>query len=61
MTEYDRELGAITDDDRLNASDVLSDLEEMVTEPRLERVEVVAQWLRKVRYEAVMADRKKRS
>lgn len=61
MHQYDRELGTITDDDRSNASDLLSDVEELTGSPRLELVETVAQWLRKVRYEAVMSDRKKRS
>lgn len=57
-TPYDAELGEITEQDREYANDLLSDLQER---PRpAPSVEIVAQWLRKVRYEAVIEDRKKR-
>ena len=50
----------LSDDDTSNASDLLSDVEEMSGAPRAAMVQVIAEWLRKVRYEAVMADRKNR-
>ncbi len=57
-TPYDAELGKITDEDREYAADLLGDLGDGL--PTDQDREIVAQWLRKVRYEAVIADRKKR-
>ena len=53
---YDQELGKITERDREYALDLLDDLG-MIADLHEENV---AQWFRKVRYEAVMADREKR-
>jgi len=61
MTErvpYDAELGNITDQDREYAADLISDFLETEGD---EIHETVAQWLRNVRYEAVMADRARRA
>lgn len=55
---YDEELAKITDQDREYAQDVLDDLAEPGKHETPQSI--VAYWLRKVRYEAVMADRKKR-
>lgn len=57
-TPYDQELGRITDEDREYARDLLDDIHDGSTDSA---IEIVAQWLRKARYEAVIADRKKRS
>ncbi len=57
--DYDMELGKITDQDREYARDLLEDGLPEETDPHM-RLELVAQWFRKVRYEAVMADRKTR-
>lgn len=60
--EYDIELGKITDQDREYAADLICDyccaLSGGDTDAYAQ--EQVAQWLRKVRYEAVIADRAKR-
>lgn len=55
---YDRELGKITDHDRQSAIDLLDNIYDAQMD---ERLELVAQWIRKCRYEAVIADRKNRS
>src|SRR5438874_1290548 len=55
--EYDRKLGTITAQDREYARDLLDDLNEVDDEPR---DELIAVWFRKVRYEAVIADRSAR-
>lgn len=60
-TPYDRELGKITRQDQEYASDLLDDLEEYHSSDREARLVTAAQWLRKARYEAVIADRKTRS
>lgn len=52
--QYDRELGKITDQDREYASRLLLDLRDVSPEDELR---LVAEWVRKVRYEAVIADR----
>lgn len=57
---YDAELGAITEQDREYAADLLGDLADDAPTDEALRREIVAQWFRKVRYEAVMADRGKR-
>ncbi len=57
-TPYDAELGKITDQDREYAIDLVDDIDEEVDQ--VERLRIAAQWLRKVRYEAVIADRKSR-
>lgn len=62
MTErhiYDLELGKITDQDREYARDLLEDDLPEELDPHM-RIELVAQWFRKVCYEAVIADRDKR-
>ena len=56
---YDAELGKITDQDREYAKDLIEDYEE--DKEHGIGVATVAEWLRKVRYEAVMADRKART
>lgn len=57
--EYDAELGRITEDDRSHAADILCDISDSAD---LEyREQTVAEWVRKIRYEAVMADRKRRN
>jgi hypothetical protein len=53
-SEYDSELGRITEQDREYAGAMLDDFTDEWT-----RLECAAQWLRRVRYEAVMADRKR--
>ena len=53
---YDQELGKLTAQDREHARDLLDDLG-MIGDLHEEDV---AQWSRKIRYEAVMADREKR-
>lgn len=58
--EYDAELGKITNGDREYARDLLEDDLPEETDVNM-RIEIVAQWFRKVRYEAVMADRKLRA
>ena len=55
--KYDRELGKITERDLEYAGDLVTDLNEA---PRGDRIRVASEWLRKVRYEAVMADRNRR-
>lgn len=64
MTEYDSELGKITDQDREYAGDLIFDYSCVYTDAagnEDERaLQVVAEWIRKVRYEAVMADRRTR-
>lgn len=57
-TPYDAELGKITAQDHEYAFDLLHDLS--MNDPQVDR-ERVALWLRKVRYEAVIADRKKQA
>lgn len=56
--QYDRELGRITDQDREYAADLISDLKDVETFE--EELRLVAEWFRKVRYEAVLEDRDKR-
>lgn len=58
-TPYDAELGKITDNDREYAIDLVDDLDHENDEG--ERLRIAAQWLRKAKYEAVMADRKSRA
>jgi len=58
---YDSELGKITDQDREYAADLLGDLADDAPTDLALRMEITASWLRKVRYEAVMADRKMRA
>jgi hypothetical protein len=55
---YDAKLGRITEQDREYADDLLCDLSNIDT--LKESKQTVAEWFRKVRYEAVMADRKQR-
>ena len=55
--ELDIELSKITAQDHEYAKDLLEDLAEGMPG---EQQTIVAQWLRKSRYEAVMADRKAR-
>jgi hypothetical protein len=55
---YDAELGKITEQDREYAKDMLEDLAEPGQHETPESI--AAYWLRKVRYEAVIADRKTR-
>lgn len=55
---YDAELGTITANDREYAIDMVSDLEIDDLEAQ---ADTAAQWIRKVRYEAVIADRKRRT
>lgn len=55
---YDEKLGEITDQDREYAAELLDDLE--MSDPLLQEIQTVAEWFRKVRYEAVIADRKTR-
>jgi hypothetical protein len=50
--DYDAELGKITDQDREYALDLLSDLKDETDEAS--KPYIVMQWLRKVRYEAVI-------
>lgn len=57
---YDAKLGEITDRDREYAIDLLADLAEACLESEPHRQQIVAEWLRKTRYEAVIADRKVR-
>lgn len=57
--DYDRELGRITPQDREYAADLVDDIEDFLDD-RPGQIEAAAQWIRKVRYEAVMEDRKKR-
>ena len=61
MTErgtLDCELARITSRDRLNADEMISDF----LETEGDRIhEVMAQWARKIRYEAVIADRASRA
>lgn len=57
-TKYDRELGRVSALDREYAVELLADLDD---ETECDRLEIVAAWLRKARYEAVMADRKHRA
>lgn len=52
---YDRELGKITDQDRKYAAHLLSELKHLETLEN--KLKLVAEWFRKVRYEAVIADR----
>ena len=56
---YDTELGQITDQDREYAVHLIADLHGWDL-TREEQLRLVAQWLRKARYEAVIADRDKR-
>lgn len=58
-TTYDRELGRITPQDREYAAELVADLDDEIS--NTDRLDTAAQWIRKVRYEAVMADRKTRS
>jgi hypothetical protein len=53
----DDEFAKITDADREYASDLCDDLG---IEPDAENIRTVSEWSRKVRYEAVIADRKAR-
>lgn len=57
MTEsqYDADLGRVTDQDRQYAKEILDEIANHTSS-----LNDVAEWLRKVRYEAVMADRKLR-
>lgn len=59
-TKYDRELGRVTPQDREYAAELVDDIEEDIND-RAAQVETAALWIRKVRYEAVMADRAKRA
>lgn len=54
--EYDRDLGKISDKDREYAVEIMDEIANHTSS-----LEDVAQWLRKVRYEAVIADRKMRA
>ena len=56
--DYDANLGEITVQDREYALDLMADLED--DNEGQSALETIAQWFRKVRYEAVMADRKQR-
>lgn len=56
--KYDHELGRISDQDREYAADLISDLKDVETPE--EELQLVAEWFRKVRYEAVISDRDKR-
>ncbi len=56
---YDAELGKITDRDCEEAEDMLEDLDDDIND-RATQLRTAAMWLRKVRYEAVIADRKSR-
>lgn len=53
----DTDLAKITSKDKDNAREICRDLDVKINE---ENVYKVAEWLRKVRYEAVTADRKER-
>ena len=59
--EYDRELGRITEQDREYAREILDDIADYERTGQGDTIELIAQWLRKVRYEAVIADHAKRS
>jgi len=59
-TPYDTELGKITDQDREYAQELIDGYEQAISEAPGYALQEVAQWLRKVRYEAVIADRKSR-
>lgn len=52
---YDPELGTITDQDREYAIDMVNDIDD--ENDQGERLRIAAEWLRKARYEAVVADR----
>ena len=56
-TPYDEELGKISDQDREYAKDMIDDLGFALDR---QDMGVVEEWMRKHRYEAVMADRKSR-
>lgn len=58
--EYDRELGRITPQDREYAAELVGDIEDEINDADAQ-VQIAAEWIRKVRYEAVMADRKRRA
>ncbi len=58
---YDQELGKITDHDRECASEIIDEVEENIAEGRTEQIRLIAEWVRKIRYEAVIADRSRRS
>lgn len=60
--EYDAELGKITEIDREYARDMLEEIGDSTTVELItvELIQIAAEWLRKSRYEAVMADRKNR-
>lgn len=55
----DTKLGEITEQDREYAAELIADCEEEVDDSQ-RQLEVVAQWLRKVRHQAVIDDRKNR-
>lgn len=55
---FDEKLAAITEADYSAAIDLLNDIAEVHTYNLLERATIVAEWIRKIRYEAVIADRR---
>ena len=54
--QYDRELGTITAQDREYAAEIIDDIKNP-RDPEDASVEGIAQWVRKIRYEAVIHDR----